>query len=493
MVLKADFLSVVLGRLATALLAVATLRIMTALLGPDDYGQWALFIAFQTFGSLFLINPVDQYLFRHVHEWWDRGILLGYLTKFRQYIRAISILIAVAVGVWFFFQDQSNSSLGHAVLASAAVGSILYFGAWNATLVTQLNVLGFRVHSVVVLITSMLIGLIFSIILVMQYQYAVSWIFGQAFGAAIGALCGWKILTGHAIQLKKEHRLLIASDGFLNRRNILLFCFPLAAATGFMWLQNTGYRFWVNGVWGPAELGILVVGLGISAQLTSIVEGLAMQFLYPYFARRIADAKSDAQTGEALSDLMNVLAPIYAVWAGFNAVCAAAFLELLTDVRYHAAVPFVVFGAVIEFFRCSTNLWSNTARAVRQTKGLIIPYVVGAVVVWGGAFGVAHLELGLIALSSVLVIAGIITCVFMIVLMQGMLHISLDVSRAAIGFGAMLACFVFMFISPIKIDGKIQGLILLLVAGSVTCLMMLGLLWRNPALKRLLVASLRAS
>jgi O-antigen/teichoic acid export membrane protein len=135
----------------------------------------------------------------------------------------------------------------------------------------------------------------------------------------------------------------------LDKQTILKFCLPLAVATGFMWLQNTGYRFVVGGVWGVTELGILVVGLGISAQLWAIVESLAMQFLGPYLYRHITDSKSDVQYGQALSDYMNSLVPVYAVFAGFNAVCGTAVLNVLTDERYHVAAPFVIFGAMIEF------------------------------------------------------------------------------------------------------------------------------------------------
>lgn len=491
--LRSDFMLVVFGRLAAALVAVASLRIMTTLLEPNDYGQWALLIAFQTFCALFLINPVDQHLFRHAHEWWDEGLLFGYLKQFDQYIRLVSIFILIAVVLWgYYIESDGSSNFVSKLLAGVAVGSIVYFSTWNITFVTLLNVLGFRVQSVIWMIVSVLLGLIFSTIFVMQYHHAVSWVLGQALGAAVGALGAWGTLHSHTAQVSVSSRRVAFKD-FLSPTTIFVFCLPLAAATGFMWLQNTGYRFWVNGVWGTAELAILVVGLGVSAQLTGIIEGLAMQFLYPYFSRQISDAKSDKKTGEALSDLFNVLAPIYALWAGFNAVCAIALLVILTDARYHLAVPFVIFGAMIEFMRCTTNLWSNTARAIRRTKGLILPYGLGATVVWLGGIGAAHFEFGLAGLSSALVIAGVVTCGTMIFLMQRLVYISIDVPRLAIGLSVMTACFVIAITAPIEIEGQYQGLLLLLSGGGGVSFLMAAMLWRNPALTRLLSTSLRAT
>lgn len=492
MTLRTNFLIVVLGRIVTALIAVASLRIMTTLLNPSDYGQWALLVAFQTFCALFLINPVDQHLFRHAHEWWDEGKLLSYLLRFEQYIRYVSIFIIAVLLLWYYIPSDGGDNLEVGLLAGVTVGSMVYFGAWNIIFVTLLNMLGFRVQSITWMVISALVGMLCSVFLVMQYPHAILWMLGQSLGMAVGAFGAWKTLRSHSLKGSDSSRHIAFTD-FLNPSTILTFCLPLGAATGFMWLQSTGYRFFVDGVWGVAELGILVVGLGISAQLTAIVESLAMQFLYPYFARRITNAKSDDQTGAALSDLMNVLAPIYAIWAGFNAMCAAALLEVLTDERYHVAIPFVIFGAMIEFMRTTTNLWSNTARAVRRTKGLIVPYGLGAAVVWAGAIGAAYFQTDLFGLSSVLVAGGIATCGGMIVIMQHLLPLTIDVPRIVFGLVVMSLCFTVAIMMPIQIVGLYQHLVMLILSGVVTCLLMAATLWRNPALTRLLSAPLRTA
>ncbi len=491
LVRKHDFLLVMMGRLITALVAVASLRIMTTLLEPAAYGQWALLVAFQTFCALFLINPVDQHLFRHAHEWWGEGRLLSYLTRFDQYIRRVSIFIIIAVLLWWYYiPSEGGDNLEVRLLAAVVVGAIVYFGTWNIIFVTLLNMLGFRVQSVTWMIISSLVGLACSTLFVLQYPHAISWVLGQALGALVGAFGAWRTLQSHSHKSTAFSKRIVFSD-FLSHSTILKFCLPLAAATGFMWLQNTGYRFLVGDVWGSSELGILVAGLGISAQLTAIVESLAMQFLYPYFARRIADAKTDDHTCEALSDLMNVLAPIYAIWAGFNAICSAVLLMVLTDARYHAAIPFVIFGAMIEFMRCTTNLWSNTARALRRTKGLVIPYGLGAAFVWLGAIGVAYFKAGLFELSSVLVVGAIVTCGAMIVIMQRLLLITIDRPRIIFGLVLMSVCFISAIKSPIQTVGFYQSIVILIFSGIVACFLMAVTLWRNLALTRLLSTSLR--
>lgn len=472
-----------------ALIAIANLRVMTTFLAPSDYGQWSLLVAYQTFGALFLINPVDQYAYRHAHIWWDRGVLIEILKKYNLYIALVSLFIGLVVVFWWSFNYKTDVK-GFGILSGLSVALILYLGSCSIGLSYLLNMLDFRVESVIWAIFSALIGLLSSTLLVLQYSTAVAWLYGQSLGFAVGALGALITLHKQFSKLDIPRQKIIFSD-FLNRHTVIYFCLPLAAATGFMWLQNTGYRLLVGDYWGVAALGIMVVGLSVSAQLTAVIEGLAMQFLYPYFARRVVNAKTNKQIGLALSDLMNVLAPIYAIWAGLTAICSIALLQMLTDDRYHAAVPFVIFGAMIEFMRCTTNLWSNTARAVLQTKNLIMPYMLGATIVCVGVFAAKYFETGLVGFSIVLVIGGLFTLGTMIFMMQRLLFISIDLPRILIGLLIMGICFFAAIVAPLKPTGIYQNVLLLILCGVVTSLLIGLMLWRNSALRRLLNVQLR--
>jgi len=74
-----------------------------------------------------------------------------------------------------------------------------------------------------------------------------------------------------------------------------------------------------------------------------------------------------------------------------------------------------------------------------------------------------------------------------------MMPVKLDVRRWLAGSLMLLACLLSVIYMPVKADGIMMniGLIMvgLVVAGSV----MLALLWRNTALSRLLAVSLRSA
>lgn len=489
---RRDFLLISCGRLVSALISIASLRIMTSLLAPKDYGIYALLMSFQTFCGLFLINPVGQHINRHTHAWWDDGTLFKRLAKFNRYIVWVAIFISFVVIFWWLTYPDVDNNPMMSLAAGAVIGAIVYSVTWNGTFVYILNMLGFRSSSVAWMTATSILGLALASTFVAFYPSAVSWVFGQAVGAAICGLGAWLYLRRRQTMCEVVAHTTGTTIELLDRKTIMVFCIPLAAATGLMWMQNSGYRFWVGGVWGVAELGILTIGLGISAQLWGIAENLAAQFLYPYFYRLITEAQAEGQSGKALSDLANVLGPAYLILAGFNALFAALLLNVLTNGRYHSAVAFVMFGSMVELTRSVTNLSSNAAQVKRRTKGVILPWAMGSLTIFCGTASVAHYGGSLNSLAMVLVGAGFITCISMIVIMYRLLPIRIDARRWVAGSVLMALCFIVSVFFPIPVQGIYQNLIFLFLGGVLASVCLAAMLWRNPALTRLLSVPLRS-
>lgn len=489
--MQSDLLWILFGRVVTALLSIASLRVMTTLLEPNDYGIYTLLVAFQGLCGLLLINPVGQHINRHTHSWWDDGTLLQRLRAYNRYIIAVSTGIATVVVVWWCLYPGTDQSLVGALLSALAVSAVVYLGTWNGTVVYILNMLGFRSASVRWMLSTSIVGLLFSMLFTYNFHSGTSWLLGQAVGMAVGALgAGLMLRNNHSV--RKFPNSPDATDApLLNKQTIVSYCLPLAMATGLMWLQSTGYRFWVGGTWGAAELGLLAVGLSISAQIWATIETLSIQFLNPYFFRHITSVKSDAQKSVILSDMVNVIWPIYAVLAGFNMIFASSLLMVLTNERYHGAVTFVLFGVLIEFARCTANLWSYAAQIEQSTTKYISPYGVGAIVVWAGAIAVTYVQGGIVFMAIVLAISGLVMCVVMLLVMQRMIPVKLDIWRWGAGSGMLLACMVSAIFIPLRVQGFATNILAIIFGLLFSGGAMLALLWRNPALLRLLAVNLR--
>ena len=101
---KSDFLVTLFSRLFTALITLLTVRFMTIYLQPDEYAQYTLLMSIQMFCGLFLINPVGQYINRHIHVWWKFGYLMQYFRYYNIYIISVSLIGAILALSLFFYK-----------------------------------------------------------------------------------------------------------------------------------------------------------------------------------------------------------------------------------------------------------------------------------------------------------------------------------------------------------------------------------------------------
>lgn len=480
MAISRDFLMVSGGRVAMALIAVASIRVATSFLPPSQYGELALLTAVQMFCGLFLVNPVGQHINRHTHQWWDDGTLLSRLTAYRRYILGVSIVGAVAS-----FGVITQQSLQQSILVAGAMLLMVIAGTWNATSIPMLNMIGFRGVSVFLAITTAVFGLFASVILVNWSPSATAWFCGQASGMAVGALgAGW-VLRHHA--QRSGHSL--ESLPLLDRRTIVAYCLPLALATGFMWLQLSGYRFVIQAYWGLEALGFLVVGLSITGQIWALAESLMQQFLYPLFYRRITKTDADGNQS-ALSDLLNIVGPLYLVLAGVVLLGAPYILRLLAAPQYADADIFVRFGVAIECCRVLGNTLSNAAQVTKKTHSMALPYILGATVAITLMAVVGEQHLGVAWAAIVLVFAAMVMITAMLLSMYRQVPFTLDIRLWLAGLLAMSMLSLLAFLAT-RPDGWIEAAGILTIIGFIGGGIMAALLWNNAALQRLLAVKLR--
>lgn len=468
------------GRLVTALIGIATIRVATTFLTPAQYGELALLIAVQVFCGLFLVNPVGQHINRHTHQWWDDGTLLHRLASYGRYILGVAIFGAIAV---FAFVVQP--SFEQTVFSALAMLLMVNATTWNATSIPMLNMLGFRASSVVWAVVTVVVALFASFVLVSWMPTSTAWFFGQAVGMTVGALGAWRSLCQHTHHVASS----VGVFPLLDRAVIVSYCLPLAVATGFMWLQLSGYRFVVRAYWGVELLGYAAVGLLLAGQIWSLVETMSQQFLYPLFYRRINQASIQvSQT--AMSDLLNFMGPLYLVLAGATFLGAPYILKLLAAPQYADAEIFVRFGVGIECCRVLGNLLGQAAQVTKKTQSLALPYAVGAAITIGLMLLVGEHSAGIIWVGLVLLAAAMVTLFIMGIAMYRQIPFTLDARRWLWGLAIMaVLCLPAWWLTRPKNWGETIGM--LLVIGFISGSIMLRLMYKNAALQRLLAVKLR--
>ncbi len=469
------------SRLASVLISLISIRAVTTMLTPEQFGELALLGVVQAFFGLFLINPAGMHLNVHTHAWWDDGTLMARLKPYRRYILVVSIFAGLVV-----LGMGKQHSIQQLLWTSIAMFAMVVAGTWNATIIGILNMLGFRSASVIWAIVTVAIGLISSILLFMWCPSATAWFSGQAIGMGLGALG-----ANYAIrQRASDNRFAINKLPFLDRRTVFTYCLPVALATGLMWLQISGYRFLVEAYWGLSQLGFLVIGLQMAGQISALIESLVMQFLYPLFYRRISENEGDSEVQLAFSDLLNSLVPMYFVMTGLIILSAPYLLKILVAPNFQNAVTSVMLGAGIELCRVLSNLLSNVAHVKRSTKSLALPYAVGAIVTLFLIFFAGVMKMGITWVGAGLLVGQSAMLISMSLGMYRQVNFSLDILRWLAGVAVLLVMSLLGVWLP-RFSGTGASVLMLMFVGVVSCLAVLALLWKNPAAVRLLIVQLR--
>ncbi len=468
------------GRLATALLGLLAIRAVTTFLTPEQYGQLAMLLVVQTFCGLFLVNPVGMHINRHTHEWWDDGSLMSRLRTYKNYILAVSLIGGLAT-----VAVSAHLSMMQIALIVMAMILMVNSGSWNATWIPLLNMVGQRGAAVGWTLVTGVVGLLVSVLLCAVWPVATAWFAGQAIGLAFGAIGAGRVLRASAPAVKNT-----ASLPLLDRKTIITYCLPLAVGTGFMWLQLSGYRLLVEHYWGLSLLGFLAVGLLLAGQIWALTETFAQQFLTPLFYRRIAQSDSNASSA-ALSDLMNVLVPVYFVLAGMTFLGAPYLIRLLVAPQYADAEIFVRLGVGIEFCRVAANLLSNAAHVTKSTRAIILPYALGAVVLFAMlAFAGSHrLEVSWVAVS--LLCAAVLMLGVMWSAMLSEVRFFLDMRRWLFALLTMVlfAISAHWLERPTNwVDAVLALSVIGLLGGAAVVVLLKG----NSALERLLIVDLKS-
>ncbi|MDC7689659.1 lipopolysaccharide biosynthesis protein [Vogesella indigofera] len=363
-----------LARLGQALIGLVALRAMTYWLSVEQFALLGLMTAFAGFFGLFLINPVGQYINRHTHQWHQQGILLTQMKKYNTYLSILSLLATAGGLVWYgsTHAQSLTREFWTSLLIACSLGLFVWLGTWNNTLVPMLNMLGRRGQSALLGMLTVTLALSASILLVMWQAEAVTWLYGQLIGLAVGAAAALHLLSANNSHQAEGSR------SFLDWSTVKDYCLPLAIAAGMLWALTGGYRFVVESRWGAYNLGLLVLGMGVASQFWSIIEAITTQIVYPKYYHRLS-ANNHNDSLMAFNQMINTIMPIYLAMLGLGVAMASNLLAILADPRFAGAAIFCSIGMLLEACRASTNMINQAAQINKKTTSMIYPYLVAII------------------------------------------------------------------------------------------------------------------
>lgn len=368
---------IVLGRVAQIFLLLATFKIATTVLMPHEMGRMALILSSTAFFISFLIHPVGMFINRRLHAWQEHGLAGRYLSGYFWYLLlvclcAMLILIVFSTSGWIEFGTELPWLL---VLIIAS----LLFNTINQTFIPSLNLLGHRNVFIVLSLATVATSLLFALGMTWLFVHNVeSWLLGILTGQLLVGLIGVRIF------MRKTHVSFSLSTKIEREQGEKLFGFawPIAVAVGLNWVQTQSYRYVMGASLDMQTLGLFVAGYGISAGIIAAFEAMLTTYFQPQFYQQINHEDGQLQAAAwntyAAAMLPSLILLVCMVWA-----VAPTLTDLLLGPAYVASATFIVWGALAEAGRVLTSVYSLVAHLKMNTRLLILPNLLGAVVALG--------------------------------------------------------------------------------------------------------------
>lgn len=400
------------GRILQIIITLITLRVMTNVLTEKDLGLFYILNSLYMFASLFVLNPVGQYFNRYTNNWNGKGLLyikFVSLLKFSLLISFIYALVLYGISKLGFF-DYS--------LAVCSIILVYLFSlTTNQFLIHTLNLIDKKIAFSVMISGTALLNLILSFLFVkisiLELNHTLLWVLGITLSNSI-------VLAFGCIYLRKQGKVSLDGNRLFNKKeniNILYFSLPIAFSTIFMWFINSGYRFFIENQMGLIYLGGFGVAFGISAQIMTVAESLTTQILQPKLFK-IIDSNHKIDRENALNFYITETILIYFVVAIFVTFYIQYIFLFLVDNKFIVFSYIGVFAIWFEFFRATTNSIGMIAFSEKQTKLLILPYMISAIIMaslfvfsyyHGASFNKEYI------LPMFVLISSVISCFLMVI------------------------------------------------------------------------------
>lgn len=403
------------GQIVSAIAALVSIRIMTELLTPEEFGRLALLAGVAALALGLSATPRLQALLRYYADWAraGRGDVLR-RTGMRLIGRLVAVAACVIVAGW--------------IVAGPAFGEIWFTGFLVAALLVVDSLCSFEVSLFNAARRQRVVALVQASDASTRPLMAIAAV--MIFGAsAEAALAGY--LTGSALVVlvmrlttRLEGTGLTEPDRSLAAGRasetdlaaaIRRYALPLAPLAIFGWLSGMGDRYVIGGMLGLEQAGLYAAAYGIASRPFLMLAGIVELTMRPvlYNAISSGDAVVTARTKHFWILLAGTGATLGVLGFLLLSVPVGGLL-LAADYRSATSLmPWIAFGYALYV---TSNVFSRFCYAFDDTRAVLILTIAGSVVgisvlvpaiIFFGLFGAAAavplrfgIELGLSAILA---------------------------------------------------------------------------------------------
>ena len=368
------------GQIISALAALISIRIMTELLRPEEFGRITLLVGVAALALGLTANPHLQAMIRYYPEWRMNGrvdVLRRVATGLIATLVAVAVL--VLVGGWGVaaLTSDANGYVGLLVAALLVVDVLRSFelaffnaarrqrsaaivqvaDAWSRPLLAMLAVLAFGSSA-----EAALAGYIAGSLLVVVVMHMMTRLEGADPVLPAG-------LTATNGQLGTDQL----------SKAIKRYALPLAPLAIFGWISGMGDRYVIGGLLGMAEVGLYAAAYGLASRPFLMLSGIIEQTLRPVLQNAIATGD-----GGRIAQAKRAMLATTTAGAVFGVLCFVVLNDvvagLLLAEEYRVAAGLMPWVALGYALLTISNVFSRFCYAFDATGSVLMLTVAGALI-----------------------------------------------------------------------------------------------------------------
>lgn len=373
-----EFSILTVGHVLQGLILLASTRLITALLSPAEMGRFAIIYTIAGLFFSFFISPVSAYVQRNFLEWNPAGRAGHYSLQYVYYLFLSGLAAGVIVlAVKHIGPSASDINNGWSM---ALMFGLIFITYVNSFFCATLNLLKQRWWFVITSILTLGLGLIVSLHLVSSFaRIAEYWITGQIIGQGIVSILAGALVFRFICRPRSRGAGAPRPSSIL--ADVFRFSWPLALACVIIWVQSQSYRFLLERVSGIEVVGLFTVGFNLAGRLIGECESLLYKFYDPIFYAHIANG-GQGQKAEAWNKYAKAFSPAIILICAFIAFNGPFIASVFVAPAFQKTAGDTLFwGGLAFLFSTMTSLYSRVGMAQSDMRGLIAPYLLGALVV----------------------------------------------------------------------------------------------------------------
>jgi O-antigen/teichoic acid export membrane protein len=365
---------VVLGQTLAAVGGLVAVRVLTEVLTPDRYGEFALGITLGTLGQLVAWSPISGAVLRYFAPAQESSQLGAYLQAVRRLlVQATAGLVALG-----FVIVIALVALGATQWIALALAALLFtlLSGYESTLDSmQLAGRQRRIvawHQGVNVWARVLMALV---LLSVAGASSAMAMLGFAVGVLL-VLVSQLFFFYRVMPFEKTHGPVSGGDASALARRMTQYAWPIAAWGVFSWAQAVSDRWILQAFTSTAVVGVYSVLNQLGFYPMSLFSAVTVQFVSPVLFERAGDG-SDLPRLDSTSRLVLAMVVVTLAFTAMATVAASllhrAIFAVLVDVRYRSV------SGLLPWMVCAGGLFaagqaaSQVLMVAGLTKRLIAP------------------------------------------------------------------------------------------------------------------------